>query len=127
MLGEGQRSRHGEVGIRDRRISYCGHESEVPGMRLIDADALKIYEQLEPMGNGNYKSVLIVYKKDIEAAPTIEPVKQGRLEWRKEKTIWQTGYYCSECQAFFGKDYDMVKYFNYCPNCGARMSEGSEE
>ena len=55
----------------------------------------------------------------------VEPVKHGRLEWRKEKTIWQTGYYCSECQAFFGKDYDMVKYFNYCPNCGARME--SEE
>lgn len=51
----------------------------------------------------------------------VEPVKRGRVEWRREKTIWQTGYYCSECQAFFGKDYDMVKYFNYCPNCGAKV------
>lgn len=55
-----------------------------------------------------------------------ELVKHGCLEWRKEKTVWQAGYYCSECQAFFGKDYDMVQYFNYCPNCGAKL-EGAEE
>ena len=61
--------------------------------------------------------------KALNKLPTAEvgPVKHGCLEWRKEKTIWQTGYYCSECQAFFGKDYDMVKYFNYCPNCGAKL------
>ena len=58
--------------------------------------------------------------KELPSAE-VEPVKHGRWEWRNEKTLWQTGYYCSECQAFFGKDYDMVKYFNYCPNCGAYM------
>lgn len=64
----------------------------------------------------------------IGALPSVEaePVKHGYLEWRKEKTVWQTGYYCSECQAFFGKDYDMVQYFKYCPNCGAKM-EGARE
>lgn len=61
---------------------------------------------------------------DVPSAGVV-PVKRGRREWRKEKTVWQTGYYCSECQTFFGKDYDMVKYFNYCPNCGAKL-EGSE-
>lgn len=63
----------------------------------------------------------------IDRQAAIDAVKHGRLEWRKEKTIWQTGYYCSACQAFFGKDYDMVKYFNYCPNCGARMDLEGEE
>ena len=104
-------------------------------MRLIDADALRraMYHEafetdsdMQKWDSGCWIRFKMI-ENAIEAQPTIEPVKQGRLEWRKEKTIWQTGYYCSECQAFFGKDYDMVKYFNYCPNCGARMSEGSEE
>ena len=41
-------------------------------MRLIDADALKPHDQLEPMGNGKYEYVEVVYKNDIDDAPTIE-------------------------------------------------------
>ena len=42
-------------------------------MRPIDADRLETHEQLEPFGNGNYEYVEVVYKNDIDDAPTIEP------------------------------------------------------
>ena len=44
-------------------------------MRLIDADALETHEQIEPLGNGKYEYVEVVYKDDIDNAPTIEPQK----------------------------------------------------
>ena len=40
-------------------------------MRLIDADVLETHEQLEPMGNGEYEYVEVVYKDDIDDAPTV--------------------------------------------------------
>ena len=43
-------------------------------MRLIDADVLKPHKQLEPMGNGKYEYVEVVYKDDIDDAPTIDAV-----------------------------------------------------
>lgn len=47
-------------------------------MRLIDADALEPHEQLEPMGNGEYEYVEVVYKDDIDDAPTIDAVEVVR-------------------------------------------------
>lgn len=41
-------------------------------MRLIDADVLKPHKQLEPMGNGKYEYVEVVYKDNIDDSPTIE-------------------------------------------------------
>lgn len=41
-------------------------------MRLIDADKLETHEQLEPLGNGKYEYVEVVYKDDIDDAHTIE-------------------------------------------------------
>ena len=45
-------------------------------MRLIDADSLETHERLEPFGNGNYEYVEIVYKDDIDDAPTIKPERE---------------------------------------------------
>ena len=39
--------------------------------RLIEADKLETHEQLEGLGNGMYEYVKIVYKDDIDVAPTI--------------------------------------------------------
>lgn len=49
-------------------------------MRLIDADALETHEQLEPMGNGQYEYVEVVYKDDIDDAPTIDAVEVVRCK-----------------------------------------------
>ena len=79
-------------------------------MRLIDADALETHEQLEPMGNGRYEYVQIVYKDDIDAAPTIEARKKG--QWYD---VGSLSCRCSECGCKSPKEY------SYCPNCGADM------
>ena len=49
-------------------------------MRLIDADVLETHEQLEPLGNGKYEYVEVVYKDDIDNAPTIEIIIPERKE-----------------------------------------------
>jgi len=49
-------------------------------MRMIDADALESHEQLEPMGNGQYEYVEVVYKDDIDDAPAIDAVSVVRCE-----------------------------------------------
>lgn len=100
--------------------------------RLIDADALETHEQLEPLGNGKYEYVEVVYKGDIDAAPTIEERKTG-------KWIHVTGYCtpggdpvwaCSECgkgEHVYGIEYQTYSHnvsdgqWVSCPNCGARM------
>lgn len=52
-------------------------------MRLIDADALfmeNMRTMLEPLGNGQYEEVKIVYFRDIENAPTIDAVPVVRCK-----------------------------------------------
>lgn len=89
--------------------------------RLIDADELETHEQIEPMGNGRYEYVQIVYKDDIDAAPTIEERKKGR--WINHRS--DEGHNiadCSECGAtiqWFDGD-DMP---NFCCMCGSDMRE----
>ncbi len=100
-------------------------------MRLIDADALKRHKQLEPLGNGNYGDVDIVYAYDIDSAPTIDPVKHG--VW--ENFSSQIGGLCSNC-GFRCTAVDLVEdedggfhfhnEWRYCPNCGAMM-DGEDE
>jgi len=102
-------------------------------MRLIDADALKTYEQLEPMGNGNYKSVLIVYKKDIEAAPTIKT--DIKCEDCKTitalKAVLEPVIRCRDCR-FYTEEERWCRWLGLCgafdPNdyC-SHAEEGSEE
>ena len=94
-------------------------------MRLIDADALETHEQIEALGNGMYEYVQVVYKDDIDDAPTIEPeCKTGEwlpiIEPDEFGEPYQAGVYCSEC------GYQSCSVDNYCSNCGARMMEGKE-
>lgn len=105
-------------------------------MRLIDADRLEPHEQIEPFGNGNYEYVEVVYKDDIDSAPTIEERKKGKwIKCRNE-------FVCSECGyrsilkpfALVEQDGEMeqVTEMNFCYKCGADMRgdgkrKGSDE
>lgn len=83
--------------------------------------AIKAIEDLPNCYNGfsdAYDKAYII--GTLEELPKAEPVKQGK--WIEEPNCW---YRCSIC----GQHYPSTRgymYFNYCPNCGARMSEGSE-
>lgn len=76
----------------------------------------------------NLNANLIVDAFDDMPAADVEPVRHGKwkettscgkqndLEYQKADTVFR----CSEC----GYDFEhegYLAYFNYCPNCGARM------
>lgn len=67
-------------------------------MRLIDADALETHEQLEPMGNGQYEYVEVVYKDDIDDAPTVDAIEVVR---------------CKDCRHWHREIYNGIEYFNF--------------
>lgn len=80
-------------------------------MRLIDADALPMYEEL--FMNGINNSGVWVRYRDVENlirnAPTIEERKKGRWLDKGRKIC------CSEC----GRS--LFCATNFCPECGADM------
>ena len=55
----------------------------------------------------------------IYGLPSVTP-KPKRGHWIFD-AILDKHYYCSECNSMG------VDYWDYCPNCGAKMSEGSDE
>ena len=88
-------------------------------MRLIDADALEPSEMIQPLGNGRYEYVRIVYMDDIDEMPTIEPErKTGK---------WVNNIHdlpvCDQCGYMtpYDRAIDDYEYGNFCPNCGANM------
>lgn len=81
-------------------------------MRLIDAYALPRH--------GKRKG--FVYSRDIDSAPTIDPVKHGA--WIREPfsgviMFWR----CNKCMSVASIS-SMEPAIKYCPNCGARMDGG---
>lgn len=81
-------------------------------MRLIDADVLPKYT--------GYALSADEVAKAVENAPTIEaePVRRGR--WVEEPGMFM----CSVCHDVWStENEEMIKGFNYCPWCGAKMEE----
>lgn len=92
-------------------------------MRLIDADKLN-FSYLAPNHNeysrGFYDGTLFSINI-INEAPTIEaePVRKG--EWITRKQHFGK-FVCSEC-GFMAGEIENLSFYNYCPNCGAKMEE----
>ena len=82
-------------------------------MRPIDADALK-YAKLND-------SSYIVFKEDIDAAPTLGQDPQGY--WGEQTLVddgfggHNIGYICPVCKQF------VPHKGNYCLECGARIAD----
>lgn len=96
-------------------------------VRLIDADALlsKVMTVGIVDGNGNYCGAGdVVLKEEIDAAPTIDPVKHGI--WVGEGDGYADGemvydrWYCDQCNHCEETD-DPNTLPHYCPDCGALM------
>ena len=64
-------------------------------------------------------------KFDIENFPTadVTPVRHGRWEEASDGD----GIVCPFCRTDFCTIIYDTEYFNYCPNCGAKMDEPVEE
>ena len=95
--------------------------------RLIDADTLK--NRLTALVRGGTDLNYCIAEM-IDRAPTIEPDrKKGKwIECDHDK--WIVGAHtlrCSECnEGYHLRNETTIYYWNFCPNCGARMMEGEE-
>ena len=81
-------------------------------MRLIDADALEPSEMIQPLGNGQYEYVRIVYMDDIDAMTAIETEQSEIIRCRdckfytsiqKHSTNLKIGI-CSLSSRYIGDD-----------------------
>ena len=105
-------------------------------MRLIDADALIstiVSVESEIAKKTPYEEHLfsVMAKRQHEIidiiadAPTIdavEVVRQATGHWNED----DDGIWCSNCETFLYFDENLKrgeKFFDYCPDCGARMDE----
>lgn len=88
--------------------------------RLIDANALHYR-----MGvNQDDKQIFYVTGEDIDAAPTIDPESlRPRGHWESPSKLLNI-VNCTACKTTFPGDFDE---FRYCPNCGAKMEEKTDE
>ena len=110
-------------------------------MRTINADeALRMIRNSKqdcPYHRNSYEATAWREAHDcaiscVEAAPTIaEPVKHGRWEtvpYREfdgfETVVNGTAERCTNCCR---ASKDFKKWFDYCPNCGAKMDGGNVE
>ena len=89
-------------------------------MRLIDADALDMFERL----NSYYGDAWRDAQKEIDEAPTVDavPVRHGNWEIYVISPFDGEDVKCSECG-----ERGCVPYWNYCPNCGAKMDGERKE
>ena len=93
-------------------------------MRLINADEIQyakdwvVTDKIPKVGGYNAKAIYRVTKEEIDAMPTVDavPVRHGRWKMVEgELTFWDM---CSECGR---KIVHRTPYYDFCPNCGARM------
>ena len=97
-------------------------------MRLTDAD--EVYKVLTKFYHHRTKIQHTALKEALDRVPTIDavPVKHGKDIYYKAKGHCE--FKCSVC----GAEAHVVEggeldggYFNYCPNCGAKMDEEVQE
>lgn len=92
-------------------------------MRLIDADSLESSGRFESMKNGDWEYVEVVYKDDIDSAPTIDAIEVVRCKNCKYLRIdsdFMKGRYCAIRNVNGGgfcKDEDYCSY-------GVRRKDG---
>lgn len=84
-------------------------------VRLIDANSLPV----TTLTDGEYWTKDVVYKRDIDEAPTVDAVEVVHGRWNNVaggRTI------CNKCGEYPLYDYfGRQKFSYYCPNCGAKM------
>ena len=109
-------------------------------MRLIDADALR--DRLQSLADDGWnKSTTTSWAEAfsecadmVDEAPTIEPERKkgmwidcdGSDHWKCDKCGCRAGYWFNE-ENSSSWELDMSEWLsNFCPNCGADMTEDKE-
>lgn len=99
-------------------------------MRLIDADALDMYECLRSYYGDAWRDA----QKAIDDAPTVDPVKHGHWDNKhigEDISPFDAPYTIARCSVCHGKVFvfaeDYIVNYPYCPLCGAKMDEVEDE
>ena len=67
-------------------------------------------------------------KRHIENAPTVDAVEVVHGRWEQCFEDWRKQIEGDKCSACGFEHYGCcIKYYHYCPNCGAKMEGGNEE
>lgn len=91
--------------------------------RYIDADLLKTDYFALPSTSGTTVSTQYVSLFQILNTPTADVRENVHAHWNKvEMKKGEWWHTCSKCKATWGSE-DGEFDFNYCPNCGAEMTE----
>lgn len=104
------------------------------GKKFIDAEKLNKILQREKLFDRskayditdacNYNPIAATYEKVIQivnSMPAADVQKFNHGKWKQENDIFT----CSECGYQFERE-GYTQFFNYCPNCGAKMDKASE-
>lgn len=98
--------------------------------RLIDANALPVYQRTIRYNTGEYvQEYVLAY--DVRTAPTIDAVEVVHGRWVKAHGMMPPEYHhrhvCSVCDGWALQDYFGRERFSlFCPHCGAKMDGGAE-
>jgi DNA-directed RNA polymerase subunit RPC12/RpoP len=87
--------------------------------RLIDANAL--WDRIK---NSKVSSATqLTAMAFIDTAPTVDAVevKHGRWEYNPPTITLNASWQCSACRKVYWEHILETRYFDYCPNCGAKM------
>ena len=92
-------------------------------MRIIDADKLKKHYA---WWNNEEKEL---FDSIIDAQPTVEaePIKHGRWKGMNRNKYNDDEATCSICGVTFASGYSNPYWWDYCPNCGAKMDKEESE
>lgn len=88
--------------------------------------AEKLKEHLRCTSKGSVlEAAFAAMLQDLEELPAADVAPVEHSSWVQVNSTQE--HYCNEC----GADYDLYAYckgfYNYCPNCGAKMDGGMED
>ena len=63
----------------------------------------------------------------IEDIPSVKQVEDDTTELKEKVGCWICDAYCSECNYLVRDDFNHIKDYQYCPNCGAYMKGRKNE
>lgn len=106
----------------------------MPNKKYIDADGLKKLFTYGNADTSSEKAWVTLIRSSIENMPAADVAEVKRGEWIDKQsytysfddiTFSGTGECCSLC-GWINKG-GIDKHTNYCPNCGAKMSQGNPD
>lgn len=98
--------------------------------RLIDASALRKRIEMNLRASNPFTIEECCYKdalNSVDEAPTIDPeTLRPVAHWEESTCLDDSFWACSNCQ-FPSEAIAAPVLYHYCPNCGARMEDATNE